>query len=165
MLRPRKFRWVYGAAFLSANVVAALLGSFDNSGHAVWTETLWTDVGLVGVYFSGANLYDAWLDLEALNVSGRNGLLRSIAFGNLTEETFRLAKSAVICVVGVAAMATAPTNPRAPVSALSVILTAGIFLLGVLIVSGSAIARHRRRRADLLIEAQRARRRAGAGEG
>lgn len=107
-------------------------------------ELVWFLIGVTGLVVSWANLIDCWRDTVALNFSGRNGLLRLAAQGNMREETLRVAKCVTICVIGVAAMLTPPASGARPITPLAIFLTFGLFVLGVLIVIGSIAARRTR---------------------
>lgn len=103
-------------------------------------EVIWFLIGLVGLVISYRNMIAAQSDLTVVSYVGRNGRYRAIAVGNLREEALRVFKCIVITGIGAAAMIAPPTNAATPVSALSLIITFGLFLIGLAIVTGSVAA-------------------------
>jgi hypothetical protein len=113
-------------------------------GSVAVTEVIWTLLGVFALTVSAPNMVEAYKDLVALNFTSANGVLRVVALGNLREELLRVAKATVITGIGVAAMFTPPANPQQPISGLSLIVTAGLFVLVALVVAGSVSARRTR---------------------
>lgn len=123
-----------------------VLYSGNLTGTATLPELVWFLIGVLGLAVSFANLRDCWRDMAYIEASGQNGLLWLAATSNTREEFLRVLKSVVICAIGLAAMRQPPANAVVPVSALAVIVTVGLFTLGVLVVAGSLRARRDRAR-------------------
>jgi hypothetical protein len=96
---------------------------------------------------------EGYLDLEAVNASGRNGLLRLQAFGILTEQLLRCGKAVCVLGIGLLAMIVPPAGPRVEgqVSPVQVGITVGLFLIALQLLAGTALARRRRTRAREII--------------
>jgi len=122
-----------------------ILLSATSWGSATLLELVWTLAGLASFVVSFMNLADAHADLLAARASGKNGVLRAVAWMEVREEGLRVAKSALIALAGAAAMLTPPANPARPITPLAVIVTALVCALAALVAAGAFTAAASRR--------------------
>lgn len=141
----------FAIAFAAFNVAAVVLGAADYTGRAYITELLWFDVGVIGLWFSAANVYSVFRDRAELRASGRNGILAEVVEQNIEEEVLRLGKATSITVVGIVAMISPPAVAKAPVTATAIALTIGLFLIAGMVVAGAIRARQHRRKIDRML--------------
>lgn len=126
-----------------------MLAVVTHWGNASIIEMIWTAIGVVGVWYAQHNIRDARKYIVALEKLNGDKLpeheqLSIIAFGHFRNEILRMAVFAVICMVGVLAMITPSASGSMHVSTTGLIVTFGLFTIGVLEIIKSALDKRQR---------------------
>jgi len=122
-------------------------------GNATLLEIFWTLTGIGGLIVNLWALNDALADLRWQEAApmppedadlGERQVRDRIARGNCRDETLRSVIQAVIVVIGIVAMSTAPANPDRVISPLSWVYASGFLTVQALLVVKAIMGRRDR---------------------
>lgn len=121
-------------------------------GPASLIEVIWLAIGLAVIVFSTLGIPET-LRLWKAAVSQDDSVMITIAGGYVRRETIRAATGLVIALIGVYGCIVGPPLPGpVVVSAVGLVLTCGLLLIGVLIAAQSVLDRTQQRRVAQLLD-------------